>query len=219
LKMRDPMWAELMPLTSKNAQRDKPGTNLNAWLFTILRNAFHCQFRKARRQVGDADGSYAARLRAPPEQHGKCDVQDMLRALTKVPVDQREALLLIVAEGLSYEDAAQTVRATRSQRCRRPWPGSGDPSSASGYIVRVSTQRWSVYSSCVQVVTPRSRWGLHPLFCVRTNNQRSSFLPEPLEHDRQAPFGPICNQGCAGPFGAERLGAAHDARHDGEEGQ
>jgi RNA polymerase sigma-70 factor (ECF subfamily) len=105
--MRDPMWAELMPLTSKNAQRDKPGTNLNAWLFTILRNAFHCQFRKAQRQVEDMDGSYAARLRAPPEQHGKCDVQDMLRALTKVPVDQREALLLIVAEGLSYEDAAQ----------------------------------------------------------------------------------------------------------------
>jgi len=55
--MRDPMWAELMPLTSKNAQRDKPGTNLNAWLFTILRNALHSQFRKARRQVGDADGS------------------------------------------------------------------------------------------------------------------------------------------------------------------
>jgi RNA polymerase sigma-70 factor (ECF subfamily) len=87
--------------------RFEPGTNLNAWLFTILRNSFFSQFRKARRQVEDADGSYAARLRAPPEQHGKCDVQDMLGALTKVPVDQREALLLIVAEGLSYEEAAQ----------------------------------------------------------------------------------------------------------------
>ena len=88
-------------------ERFEPGTNLNAWLFTILRNGFYSQFRKARRQVEDADGSYAARLRAPPEQHGKCDVQDMLRALEKVPVDQREALLLIVAEGLSYEEAAQ----------------------------------------------------------------------------------------------------------------
>ena len=87
--------------------RFEPGTNLNAWLFTILRNSFFSQFRKARRQVEDPDGFYAACLRTPPEQHGKCDVQDMLGALERVPVDQREALLLIVAEGLSYEEAAQ----------------------------------------------------------------------------------------------------------------
>jgi RNA polymerase sigma-70 factor (ECF subfamily) len=87
--------------------RFEPGTNLNAWLFTILRNAFHSQFRKARRQVEDGDGFYAARLRTPPEQHGKCDVQDMLEALAKLPVHQREALILVAAEGLSCEEAAQ----------------------------------------------------------------------------------------------------------------
>jgi RNA polymerase sigma-70 factor, ECF subfamily len=85
----------------------EPGTCLNAWLFTILRNSFRGQWRKARREVADPDGSYAGRLRTPPEQHGTCAVQDMLRALGKVPTDQREALLLIVAEGLSYEEAAQ----------------------------------------------------------------------------------------------------------------
>jgi len=91
----------------KNLDRFEPGTNLNAWLFTILRNAFYSQHRKAKREVSDPDGAYAKRLGAAPEQNGKCDVQDMLRALAKVPVDQREALLLIVAEGLSYEEAAQ----------------------------------------------------------------------------------------------------------------
>ena len=85
----------------------EPGTCLNAWLFTILRNSFRGQWRKARREVADPDGSYAGRLRTPPEQHGTCAVQDMLRVLGKVPTDQREALLLIVAEGLSYEEAAQ----------------------------------------------------------------------------------------------------------------
>jgi RNA polymerase sigma-70 factor, ECF subfamily len=85
----------------------EPGTNMGAWLFTILRHIFYSQCRRTKREIEDPDGSYAARLWAPPEQHGKCDVQDMLRALGKLPADQREALLLIVAEGLSYEEAAQ----------------------------------------------------------------------------------------------------------------
>src|SRR3712207_1957802 len=49
----------------KNIDRFEPGTNLNAWLFTILRNAFYSQFRKASRQVANPDGSYAARLGPP----------------------------------------------------------------------------------------------------------------------------------------------------------
>jgi RNA polymerase sigma-70 factor, ECF subfamily len=84
----------------------EPGTNMGAWLFTILRNLFYSQCRRTKREIEDPDGSYAARLWAPPEQHGTCAVQDMLRALRKLPADQREVLLLIVAEGLSYEEAA-----------------------------------------------------------------------------------------------------------------
>src|SRR3954471_4207256 len=91
----------------KNIEKFEPGTNLQAWLFTILRNGFYSTYRKRQREVADSEGFYAGRLRAPPEQHAKCDVQDMLRALGKLPADQREALLLIVAEGLSYEEAAQ----------------------------------------------------------------------------------------------------------------
>ena len=90
----------------KNLDRFEAGTNLQAWLFTILRNGFYSQLRKKRREVEDPDGSYAARLWAPPEQPARCDVQDMLTALAKLRVEHREALLLIVAEGLSYEEAA-----------------------------------------------------------------------------------------------------------------
>jgi RNA polymerase sigma-70 factor, ECF subfamily len=91
----------------KNLDRFEPGTNLRAWLFTILRNAFLSQLRYERRHVADPDGAHAARFGAPPEQDAKCDVQDMFEALAKLSVDRREALLLIVAEGLSYEEAAQ----------------------------------------------------------------------------------------------------------------
>lgn len=86
--------------------RFQRGTNLNAWLFTILRNLFHSEYRKRSREVPDPDGTYASQLQSPPEQDARLDLQDFQHALAKLPADQREALLLIGAEGFSYEDAA-----------------------------------------------------------------------------------------------------------------
>jgi RNA polymerase sigma-70 factor (ECF subfamily) len=90
-----------------NTHRFEPGTNLNAWLFTILRNLFHSEYRKRKREVEDADGSYAATLRTPPDQHAHLDFEDLRQALAKLPRDQREALLLVGAQGFSYDDAAE----------------------------------------------------------------------------------------------------------------
>jgi len=84
----------------------QPGSSMQAWLFTILRNQFHTGFRKRRREVEDPDGIMAGMLSCAPEQGGYLDLQDMRTALARLPVDQREALLLVAAEGLSYEDAA-----------------------------------------------------------------------------------------------------------------
>src|SRR6187455_282628 len=86
--------------------RFERGTNLNAWLFTILRNLFHSEYRKRRREVEDPDGSYAGRLRVHPEQGARLDFEDFRTALAKLPHDQREALLLVGASGFSYEEAA-----------------------------------------------------------------------------------------------------------------
>src|SRR5215218_315757 len=83
------------------------GTNLPAWLFTILRNQFYTEHRKKRREVQDSGGSYAAMLTTLPEQEEKVAHQDLLTALQKLRPDQREALLLVRAQGLSYEDAAE----------------------------------------------------------------------------------------------------------------
>ena len=84
-----------------------PGTNLQAWLFTILRNQFHTSFRRRKREVEDPDGAMAGLLSTPPEQHGRLDFEDFRSALAKLSVEQREVLLLVGAEGLSYEEAAQ----------------------------------------------------------------------------------------------------------------
>jgi RNA polymerase sigma-70 factor (ECF subfamily) len=82
------------------------GTNLPAWLFTILRNIYYSEYRKRRREVADTDGTIAGKLAAAPAQHGHMDFLDFRSALQRLPTDQREALILIGASGLSYEEAA-----------------------------------------------------------------------------------------------------------------
>jgi RNA polymerase sigma-70 factor, ECF subfamily len=83
------------------------GTNLLAWLFTILRNAYYSDFRKHRREVSDTDGIHSANLISKPTQDDHMDFLDFREALQQLPPDQREALILIGAAGLSYEEAAQ----------------------------------------------------------------------------------------------------------------
>ena len=90
-----------------NLDKFEVGTNLQAWLFTILRNQFLTACRKRRREVEDPDGAIAGQLSVPPEQSSVLDLQDMEAALRKLPIDQREALLLVAAGGISYEEAAQ----------------------------------------------------------------------------------------------------------------
>ena len=84
----------------------QPGTNMPAWLFTILRNLFRSEYRKRRREVEDADGRYAETLKSHPEQTGRVEFEEFRAALAKLPSDQREALILVGASGFSYDDAA-----------------------------------------------------------------------------------------------------------------
>ncbi len=90
-----------------NLDSFEEGTNLKAWLFTILRNTYFSERRKRKREVEDADGTYAARLASKPEQEGHMDMQDFQEALSYLPDDQREALILVGAAGFSYEEAAE----------------------------------------------------------------------------------------------------------------
>jgi RNA polymerase sigma-70 factor (ECF subfamily) len=83
------------------------GTNLKAWLYTILRNEFYSQLRKRGREIEDPDEVHAGHLATPPEQHAYLDVADLRIALNKLPSDQREAIILVGASGFSYEEAAE----------------------------------------------------------------------------------------------------------------
>lgn len=90
-----------------NLDKFKPGTNMRAWLFTILRNTFYSHRRKVKREVPDVDGVFAGNLATKPSHDGRMQLTDFLRAFAKLSDEQREALILVGASGFSYDEAAK----------------------------------------------------------------------------------------------------------------
>ena len=89
-----------------NIDSFQPGTNMSAWLFTILRNLFRSEYRKRRREVEDATGMYAESMKSQPAQGSRLEFEELRAALAQLPDDQREAVILVGASGFSYEEAA-----------------------------------------------------------------------------------------------------------------
>jgi RNA polymerase sigma-70 factor, ECF subfamily len=85
-----------------------PGTNLRAWMFTILRNEFYSGQRKRSREVADPDGALTAQLAQKPDHNGHLALAELSAALGRLPVEQREALILVGAMGFSIDEAAET---------------------------------------------------------------------------------------------------------------
>ncbi|MGY6410208.1 MAG: sigma-70 family RNA polymerase sigma factor [Alkalilacustris sp.] len=103
----------------------RPGTNLRAWLFTIQRNLFYSDRRRAGREIGDADGSFTESLASKPDHDGRLALADFARAFARLPSEQREALVLVGAMGFSVDEAAETCACapgtikSRANRARR----------------------------------------------------------------------------------------------------
>ncbi|MCE4224058.1 sigma-70 family RNA polymerase sigma factor [Methylobacterium sp. C25] len=92
-----------------NHHRFMPGTNFTAWLFTILRNHFYSDIRKKRREVEDSDGIHAEHLTALADQEDVSTLQAVWKRIEKLPLTQRQALLMVGAEGCTYEEAASKL--------------------------------------------------------------------------------------------------------------
>ncbi|MEM6760928.1 MAG: RNA polymerase sigma factor [Pseudomonadota bacterium] len=86
----------------------QPGTNMRAWLFTILRNTYYSHHRKHKREVEDTEGALQASLAQKPDHDGRLQLRDFQEAFDQLPEEQREALILVGAGGFSYEEAADT---------------------------------------------------------------------------------------------------------------
>ncbi|MEM1106933.1 MAG: sigma-70 family RNA polymerase sigma factor [Pseudomonadota bacterium] len=85
----------------------KPGSNMKAWAFTILRNLFYSEKRRSwRRQPLDPDVAEAT-LVANDDPSGSMELLALRNAINQLPDDQREALILVGAGGLAYEEVAE----------------------------------------------------------------------------------------------------------------
>jgi RNA polymerase sigma-70 factor (ECF subfamily) len=84
----------------------QPGTNLKAWLFTILRNQFYEQARRRKREATALQARFAETEAADPQQVAQADITDLQQFIWRLPPSQREALLLVGAQEMSHEEAA-----------------------------------------------------------------------------------------------------------------
>ena len=91
-----------------NIDKFKPGTNMRAWLFTILRNTYYSSRRKLNREGADVDGVFAGSVSVKPDHDGRMQLADFKKAFETLPDEQREALVLVGAAGFTYEEAAET---------------------------------------------------------------------------------------------------------------
>ena len=90
-----------------NLDKFQMGTNLRAWLFTILRNSFYNDIRYRKyHQTAPLDEIDPGHLELRATQEKYIEFKDVLTGLGRLVPEQREAVILIAAEGLSYEEAA-----------------------------------------------------------------------------------------------------------------
>jgi RNA polymerase sigma-70 factor (ECF subfamily) len=88
----------------------QPGTNLRAWLFTLMHNQHVNDVRRNNREgvVVDVD-DVAASLIATTDPTAGCRLAELERALARLPIEQREVILLVGLEGMRYDDAAEVL--------------------------------------------------------------------------------------------------------------
>ena len=92
-----------------NFDKFTPGTDLRAWMFTILRNVFYSRKRKTRREVEDPDQIHANSLFERPEHDGRIAFTEFLRAFDQLSPEHREVLVLVGANGYSCDEAARVM--------------------------------------------------------------------------------------------------------------
>ena len=82
------------------------GTNMRAWLLKILRNSYYSDRRRAKRQAVWSDETAERILVSNGAQAASLDLSELHRAMAGLPDEQREALILVGAGGVAYEEAA-----------------------------------------------------------------------------------------------------------------
>src|SRR5579864_3337855 len=102
----DDLVQEALMRAFNNIDRFTPGTNLKAWLFTIVRNEHYSQLRRRKFEAHGVDTDLLPEPSVPPDHDGKLELRDLNRALASLSPGQRTALILVSVSGFSYDEAS-----------------------------------------------------------------------------------------------------------------
>lgn len=105
--LADDMVQDAVEKAWRNFDKFTPGTNLRAWLFTILRNNYYSNRRRSKYEVADSEGFFVNQMAVKPAHDGHLQLDEFRKAFATLPDEQREALILVGASGFSYDEAAQ----------------------------------------------------------------------------------------------------------------
>ncbi len=105
--LADDLTQDTMVKAWASRDRFERGTSIKAWTFVILRNTFLSQMRRNKFRGEYDEGAVERTLSTPASQEDSGEMADLQRGLMELPQDQREALILVGAGGMSYEEAAQ----------------------------------------------------------------------------------------------------------------
>jgi len=103
---RDDLVQETVMKALSSIDSFTPGTQLKSWLFTIMRNSFCTQLKKAMREVPGRTECIADNRSIQPSQEWALRTREVEAAIYKLPADHRKVLLLIAIDGVTYDEAA-----------------------------------------------------------------------------------------------------------------
>ncbi len=130
-----------------------PGTNFAAWMHRILRNRFISNLRK-RRDTTDIDDVPSSVFATEAPHEDRLALKDLSKAIGRLPADQREALIMVVVQGMSYEALAESTgcavgtaksRVFRARRQLEAWlmgetPAKGEARAVAAKAAQISRQ-------------------------------------------------------------------------------
>ncbi|MBU8538832.1 sigma-70 family RNA polymerase sigma factor [Falsiroseomonas tokyonensis] len=142
-----------------------PGTNFAAWMHRILRNRFISTLRK-QRETTDIEDVPAAAFAVSATHEDRLVLKELGAAVNRLPADQREALFMVVLQGMSYEDVAEATgcavgtaksRVFRARRQLQTWLTGEESAEATTEEQRIERERVSGRGARRQESTASSR--------------------------------------------------------------
>jgi RNA polymerase sigma-70 factor (ECF subfamily) len=135
----------------------EPGTDLRAWLFTLMHNQYVNLVRRAVREGSVSSIDAALELGCAPTQQDSLKLRDLRSALERLPDEQRMVVLLIGLEGMRYEEVADILdvpvgtirsRLSRAREALRDMMGEQDRRPQDGRTRRrVSSGGFTIHSA------------------------------------------------------------------------